>query len=404
LSTGSDGGTSLESYTYSPTGDRLSKTAPGLATGAYLYTTGTHQLASINGIARANDANGNTTGSVIGGNTYGFGYNGRNRLTVAQLNGTTVGTYTYNALGQRIGKVATFPQAATERYAYDEAGNLLAEYGTSNRDYVWLDGIPVAVIDNTINGGVTTSTVNYVTADQLGTPRAVTDGTGTVIWSWAYQGNPFGEQQPTSSTGYVLNLRFPGQYYDAETGTNYNYFRTFDPPSGRYLQPDPMEQAAGPSLYAYTGDDPLGHTDPLGLFLYPLERPIKIYGATSYAQEKAVQDAIDQVLSTPRGQEMLEKIEGPWYEHGTPQSLYISDYGDIDSLAGEGVLFINPNANVWIQTSNGKIVATISRMIAHELGHSLMGDRDDGKCSMNNINKNENPIMKALNQPLRTAY
>jgi RHS repeat-associated protein len=260
-----DAGTALESYTYSPTGDRLSKTAPGLATGAYLYTTGTHQLASINGISRANDTNGNTTGSVIGSNTYGFGYNGRNRLTVAQLNGATVGTYTYNALGQRIGKVATFPQAMTERYAYNEAGQLIGEYGTSNRDYVWLADLPVAVIDNTINGSVTTSVVNYVTADQLGTPRAVTDGTGMVIWSWAYQGNPFGEQQPTSTTSYVLNLRYPGQYYDAESGTNYNMYRTYEPATGRYLQSDPFGLDGGITTYAYVGSSPLSHWDPLGL-------------------------------------------------------------------------------------------------------------------------------------------
>jgi len=261
----SDAGTALESYIYSPTGDRLSKTAPGLATGAYLYTTGTHQLASINGISRANDANGNTTGSVIGGNTYGLGYNGRNRLTVAQLNGATVGTYTYNALGQRIGKVATFPQAMTERYAYNEAGQLVGEYGTSNRDYLWLGDLPVAVIDNTTNGSVTTSTVNYVTADQLGTPRAVTDGTGTVIWSWAYQGNSFGEQQPTSTTGYVLNLRYPGQYYDAETGLAYNVNRDYEPATGRYIQSDPIGLDGGLSSYTYVASDPLGGVDTLGL-------------------------------------------------------------------------------------------------------------------------------------------
>jgi RHS repeat-associated protein len=254
-------GTVLESYTYDQTGDRLSKTASGLATGAYLYTTGTHQLKSIGNAPQASDANGNITGSVIGAGTYGFAYNGRNRLSLAQLNGSTVGTYTYNALGQRIGKVTT----AAERYGYNENGQLLAEYGATNRDYLWMDDVPVAVVDNTINGSVTTSIVNYVIADQLNTPRAVTNSSGAVIWQWAYQGNPFGEQQPTSAAGYVLNLRFPGQYYDAETGTNYNLFRTFDPPSGRYLQADPAGQAAGPSLYAYVGNNPLSYTDPLGL-------------------------------------------------------------------------------------------------------------------------------------------
>jgi RHS repeat-associated protein len=104
-----------------------------------------------------------------------------------------------------------------------------------------------------------------VTADQLGTPRAVTDGTGTVIWSWAYQGNPFGEQQPTSLAGYVLNLRYPGQYYDAETGTNYNMFRTYDPATGRYLQSDPIGLAGGISTFGYVGGNPLRSIDPLGL-------------------------------------------------------------------------------------------------------------------------------------------
>jgi len=258
-------GTVLASYTYNGTGDRLSKTATGLATGAYLYTTGTHRIASIGNAARTNDADGNTTASVIGGNTYGFGYNGRNRLTVTQLNSSTVGTYTYNAQGERIGKVATSPLAVTERYAYDERGHLIGEYGTTNRDYVWIDGLPVAVVDNTVTGGVTSSAVNYVTADQLNTPRVVTNSAGTVIWSWAYQGNPFGEQSPTSTAGYVLNLRYSGQYYDAESGTNYNMYRNYEPAIGRYQQSDPIGLTGGISTFAYVAGNPLNLADPTGL-------------------------------------------------------------------------------------------------------------------------------------------
>ncbi|MFZ0870723.1 MAG: RHS repeat-associated core domain-containing protein, partial [Rhodanobacter sp.] len=261
-----DAGTASESYTYNQTGDRLSKTAPGLATGTYLYTTGTHQLASIGNAARINDADGDMTASVIGGNTFGFGYNGRNRMTVVQLNSQTVANYTYNALGERIGKVASLPQIASERYAYNESGQLIGEYGSSNRDYIWLGDLPVAVVDNTINGSVAASTVNYVTADQLGTPRAVSNNTGTVIWRWSYQDNPFGEQQPTSSTGYVLNLRYPGQYYDAESGTNYNVFRTYEPATGRYLQSDPIGLAGGVSTYAYVGGNPISNFDASGLY------------------------------------------------------------------------------------------------------------------------------------------
>ena len=246
----------LESYTYNQTGDRLSKTASGLATGTYSYTSGTHQLASIGSAPRANDANGNTTGSVIGGQTYGFAYDARQRIALAQANGATVGTYTYNAVGERIGKVAS----TTERYGYNEARQLIAEYGATDRDYIWLDDLPVATVD----GSATTSTVNYVTADQLGTPRVVTNSAGTVIWSWSFAGNPFGEQQPISS-GYVLNLRYPGQYYDAEMGTNYNMFRTYEQATGRYLQSDPIGLKGGISTYAYVGNAPLMGRDPTGL-------------------------------------------------------------------------------------------------------------------------------------------
>jgi len=264
LTSVTDAGTVLESYTYNRVGDRLSKTAtgPDVDVGTYYYTSGTHQLASIGNATRAYDANGNTTGSVVGGQTYGFAYNARQRPVLAQANGLTVGTYIYNALGQRVDSAA----ATTERFDYDEAGHLIGTYGVGpKRIYVWLDDLPIALVDNTVNGSVTTSTVNYVIADQLGTPRAVTNGAGTVLWGWGYQGNPFGEQQPTSSTGYVLNLRYPGQYYDAETGTVYNGFRNYEPGLGRYLQSDPIGLNGGISTYAYVGNDPLSHIDPFGL-------------------------------------------------------------------------------------------------------------------------------------------
>jgi RHS repeat-associated protein len=214
----------------------------------------------------ASDANGSTTGSVIGAGTYGLAYNGRNQLSLAQLNGSTVGTYTYNALGQRIGKVTT----TAERYGYNENGQLLAEYDATNRDYLWMDDVPVAVVDNTINGSVTTSTVNYITADQLNTPRAVTSSAGTVIWQWAYAGNPFGEQQPTSAAGYVLNLRYPGQYFDAETGLISNGMRDcYEPATGRYCQSDPTGLVGGISTYTYGLNNPLMYVDPLGLQAQP---------------------------------------------------------------------------------------------------------------------------------------
>jgi RHS repeat-associated protein len=250
-------GSVLESVTYNQTGDRLSKTGNGLATGTYSYNPNTHQLIATGSAARTVDADGNTTGISEASSTYGFGYSDRNRMTVAQLGGSTIANYTYNGLNQRIQKVAS---SATERYGYDEDSQILDEYGATNRDYVWMDGNPVANVDTT----GTTSTLAYVTADQLGTPRAVADSNGNTEWQNAYQGNPWNEQSPTSS-GYVYNLGFPGQYFDVETGLSFNNARNYDPTTGRYLQSDPIGLMGGPNTYAYVTNNPLSLSDPYGL-------------------------------------------------------------------------------------------------------------------------------------------
>src|SRR5690606_32323368 len=59
-------------------------------------------------------------------------------------------------------------------------------------------------------------------------------------------------------------LRFPGQQYDAETGTHHNFFRDYDPATGRYLESDPIGLWGGPSTYAYVEANPLSFSDPEG--------------------------------------------------------------------------------------------------------------------------------------------
>lgn len=109
----------------------------------------------------------------------------------------------------------------------------------------------------------------FVHNDHRGAPVAMTDKTGAVIWNAKY--DPFGKATITKTPSVAtpnppdLNLRFPGQYFDAETVLHYNYFRDYDPATGRYLQPDPIGLAGGPNPYVYANNNPLRFTDPLGL-------------------------------------------------------------------------------------------------------------------------------------------
>ena len=102
----------------------------------------------------------------------------------------------------------------------------------------------------------------YFHNDHLGTPQVVTDDSQNVVWQGEY--DPFGKATETVAT-VEQNLRFPGQYLDRETGLHYNYFRTYDPATGRYTQSDPIGLGGGVSTYGYVHQNPLRGIDPLGL-------------------------------------------------------------------------------------------------------------------------------------------
>jgi len=94
----------------------------------------------------------------------------------------------------------------------------------------------------------------------------------TTVWRW--YSTPFGELLPDDDPDgdgakVTLNLRFPGQYFDAESGLHYNYFRTYDPSTGRYVESDPIGLIGGPNTYSYALLNPISFYDPYGLWVPP---------------------------------------------------------------------------------------------------------------------------------------
>ena len=263
--------TNTQQFNYDKTGNRTNFTLNSVVTN-YSTAPGSNQLLALTGgTARSYvyDAVGNPT--TVGGLTYT--YNNANRLVTVMNGATTVATYKVNALGQRLEKVAS---GVTTRYVYDEQGRLLGEYdGTGKliQETVWLESLPVATLRPTGAIGAPTPVYTYyVLPDHLGSPRAVVrPSDNAFLWRWDNT-DPFGNNAANENPGgqgqFKFALRFPGQYFDAETSTHYNYFRDYDPTVGRYEQSDPIGWVGGANTYAYGGDDPEDRIDPRGLAWY----------------------------------------------------------------------------------------------------------------------------------------
>jgi RHS repeat-associated protein len=133
------------------------------------------------------------------------------------------------------------------------------------REYIWLNDMRVAVVDN-VN---TAPVIYYVQVDHLMRPARMTDGSANWVWDVIF--DAFGATAYVNENPTVIDIRFPGQWFQLEMGLAYNWHRHYDATTGRYVQPDSVGLTAllvdGPSVYNYARQAPLGRTDYSGLFI-----------------------------------------------------------------------------------------------------------------------------------------
>jgi len=175
------------------------------------------------------------------------------------------------------------------------AGHRLELSDQSNGKWVLADAVRLV---GTAPSTAITSTFYYHN-DHLGTPQRMTDAGASIVWSADYA--PFGDVLETVNT-VTNNLRFPGQYFDAETGLHYNYFRDYDSSTGRYFSSDPIGLLGGINTYAYVSANPLKFIDPTGQ-----QRGIKLPPAIK--QNIPSGQTSKSILDTVAKERLMEELE-----------------------------------------------------------------------------------------------
>jgi RHS repeat-associated protein len=143
------------------------------------------------------------------------------------------------------------------------------------RDYVYANGKLVVRMEPSVR--------YFYHTDPAGTPLAMTDASGSVVWRADYK--PFGEEHLITGTK-ENDLRFVGKEKDKETGLLYFGARYMEALIGRFLTPDPIgavdartgktndkiiKNPQGLNLYAYALNNPYRYIDPDGLIWVTVE-------------------------------------------------------------------------------------------------------------------------------------
>jgi RHS repeat-associated protein len=250
---------STQAFSYDAAGNLLQ--APGLS-GVTLQNG--NRLASANGDRFDYNNRDHVSKRVGQHGDYSYFYDSRDMLVRIERTGKPDWESSYDALARRVSKTDA---SGKTRYFWD-TDRLAAEVDPAGRlrIYIYLDALaltPFMFVDyDSVDADPSSGSAYFLFSNHLGAPVLIEDRKGRIVWQCSY--TAYGRAQIEATSSIVCNLRFPGHYFDHETGLHYNRFRYYSPELGRYLQCDPEGISGGLNLYAYTRN-PLVEVDIRGL-------------------------------------------------------------------------------------------------------------------------------------------
>ena len=247
-----------EAYTYDSVGNRLSSAA---VIGDWTYNANNELQGYGADASFAYDAGGNMTQKAFAGDIKNLFYDVGNRLIrVENENSAIIAKYYYDPFGRRLWKEV---DGNRTYFLYSDEG-LIGEYDSSGQEIKTYGYAPDSLWNTDPLFIKTGGAYYWYQNDHTVTPQKLVATNGLVVWDGTY--DSFGNCQ-IETESVINNLRFPGQYYDAETGFYYNGHRYYDPSIGRYLRTDPFGD--GLNLFVYCSNNPIRFLDPLGLCSIP---------------------------------------------------------------------------------------------------------------------------------------
>ncbi len=176
----------------------------------------------------------------------------------------------------------------------------------------------------------------------MGHPQRMIDGSGRVVWAATY--DSFGNAR-VDTAEVVNNLRLPGQYFDAETGLHYNWFRYYSPQTGRYLQTDPLMD--GLNLYSYVRSRPLTYIDPYGLCgMSPLQQTQAVLDLVGIFDPTGLADLANAVLYLFQGEWGYAAVSG------IAMLPYLGDLPKFGKYGDEVAEVVSKNADGFVDLAS----------------------------------------------------